>query len=147
MDDNIFTLQQFNFHSPSENEFAGVQFPLEGHYVYKDKEGALVVLALMFESGKSNSQLTNAWQQMPKKPGQSEILKHPVDIRALPPKNVGVYRFSCSLITPFCSEDVTWLVIEKPVSASAEQINQFRSILHHVNKRPIQQLNGRVIVD
>lgn len=32
-------------------------------------------------------------------------------------------------------------------SASAEQITQFRSAIHHTNNRPVQPLNGRVIVD
>ncbi|EQA7219018.1 carbonic anhydrase family protein, partial [Yersinia enterocolitica] len=46
-----------------------------------------------------------------------------------------------------CSEGVTWLVLDQPVNVSAEQIHQFQSVVHHNNNRPIQPLNGRVIVD
>ncbi|PHZ25622.1 hypothetical protein CS535_03070 [Yersinia massiliensis] len=54
LDEDTFTLQQFHFHSPSENLIDGKQFPLEAHFVFKDKDGALAVLALMFKEGKPN---------------------------------------------------------------------------------------------
>ncbi len=101
----------------------------------------------MFNEGKANPQLTKAWQQMPAKVNQAAILTQPVDINALLPENVGVYRFSGSLTTPPCSEGVIWMVLEQPVSASAEQIRQFRSVLQHANNRPVQPLNGRVIIN
>lgn len=147
LDDASFSLQQFHFHAPSENEIDGKQFPLEGHFVYKDKDGALAVLALMFKEEKANPQLAKAWQQMPAKVNQAAILMQPVDINGLLPENRAFYRFSGSLTTPPCSEGVTWMVLEEPVSASAEQIRQFLSVLHHANNRPVQPLNGRVIID
>lgn len=147
LDDDTFTLQQFHFHAPSENEIDGKQFPLEAHFVYKDKEGALAVLALMFQEGKADAQLANAWQQMPTAVDQIAVLNKPIDIKAFLPKQFNFYRFSGSLTTPPCSEGVSWLVLDQPVSASAEQITQFRSAVHHTNNRPVQPLNGRVIVD
>ncbi|CAI1159630.1 Uncharacterised protein [Serratia quinivorans] len=39
------------------------------------------------------------------------------------------------------------MVLDKPVSASAEQIAQFRAVVQHANNRPLQALNGRVIID
>ncbi|WP_431224813.1 carbonic anhydrase [Serratia sp. L9] len=147
LDNATFTLQQFHFHAPSENEIDGKQFPLEAHFVYKDKDGALAVMALMFQEGKANPQLAQAWQQMPTAVDQTAVLNKPLDIKALLPQKFNFYRFSGSLTTPPCSEGVSWLVLEKPVSASVEQINQFRSVVHHNNNRPVQPLNGRVIVD
>ncbi|CAI1869673.1 carbonic anhydrase [Serratia fonticola] len=147
LDNDTFTLQQFHFHAPSENEIDGKQFPLEAHFVYKDKDGALAVLALMFQPGKANLQLAQAWQQMPAAVDQTAVLNKPLDIKALLPKQFNFYRFSGSLTTPPCSEGVSWLVLDQPVSASAEQISQFHSVVHHNNNRPVQPLNGRVIVD
>ncbi|MGM0512081.1 MAG: carbonic anhydrase, partial [Pseudomonadota bacterium] len=147
LDNDTFTLQQFHFHAPSENEIDGKQFPLEAHFVYKDKDGALAVLALMFQPGKANPQLAQAWQQMPAAVDQTAVLNKPLDIKALLPKQFNFYRFSGSLTTPPCSEGVSWLVLDQPVSASAEQISQFHSVVHHNNNRPVQPLNGRVIVD
>ncbi|AHM72833.1 carbonic anhydrase [Yersinia hibernica] len=147
LDGDTFTLQQFHFHAPSENEIDGKQYPLEAHFVYKDKVGALVVLALMFQEGKTNSQLAHAWQQIPTTIDQAAVLDKPLDINALLPKQFNFYRFSGSLTTPPCTEGVSWLVLDKQVSASGEQISQFRSAVHHSNNRPVQPLNGRVIVD
>lgn len=147
LDNDTFTLQQFHFHAPSENEIDGKQFPLEAHFVYKDKNGALAVLAQMFQQGKSNPQLAKAWQQIPTAVDQTAVLNKPLDIKALLPKQFNFYRFSGSLTTPPCSEGVRWIVLEQPVSASTEQINQFRSAIHHANNRPIQPLNGRIIIN
>lgn len=100
LDNDTFTLQQFHFHAPSENEIDGKQFPLEAHFVYKDKDGALAVLALMFQQGKANPQLAQAWQQMPTAVDQTAVLNKPLDIKALLPKQFNFYRFSGSLTTP-----------------------------------------------
>ncbi|MNH18937.1 Carbonic anhydrase precursor [compost metagenome] len=147
LDNNTLTLQQFHFHAPSENEIDGKQFPLEAHFVYKGKGGELAVLALMFQQGKANAQLAKAWQQLPTSVNQTAVLNTPLDIKALLPKQFDFYRFSGSLTTPPCSEGVSWMVLDKPVNVSTEQIAQFRSIVRHANNRPIQPLNGRVIVD
>ncbi|CQR23015.1 Carbonic anhydrase [Yersinia enterocolitica] len=96
LDEDTFTLQQFHFHSPSENLIDGKQFPLEAHFVFKDKDGALAVLALMFKEGKPNQQLTEAWQKMPTEAGQSIALSKPIDIKTLSDKQQKFYRFSAS---------------------------------------------------
>lgn len=147
LDNDIFTLQQFHFHAPSENEIDGKQFPFEAHFVYKDKDGAMAVLALLFQEGRSNPQLAQAWQQMPAELEQTTVLDKPVDIRALLPEQRGFYRFSGSLTTPPCSEGVRWIVLEQLASVSAEQLNQFRSVIYPANNRPLQPLNGRIIVN
>ncbi|HFO2531861.1 TPA: carbonic anhydrase [Yersinia enterocolitica] len=148
LDEDTFTLQQFHFHSPSENLIDGKQFPLEAHFVFKDKDGALAVLALMFKEGKPNQQLTEAWQKMPTEAGQSIALSKPIDIKTLSDKQQKFYRFSASLTTPQCSEGVRWIVFKEPVNISAEQVSQFSSAMkHHANNRPVQPLNGRVIIN
>ncbi|MEQ9893271.1 carbonic anhydrase [Pectobacterium aroidearum] len=146
LDNETFTLQQFHFHAPSENEIDGKQFPLEGHFVYKDASGALTVIALMFQEGAANPQLATAWQQIPAQVNQAEEVRTPIAIQSLLPTSLNYYRFSGSLTTPPCSEGIRWLVLDHPVTASTEQINQFRSVMHHANNRPIQPLNGRVII-
>ncbi|MFJ5366745.1 carbonic anhydrase [Pectobacterium punjabense] len=146
LDNETFTLQQFHFHTPSENEIDGKQFPLEGHFVYKNADGALTVIALMFQEGAANLPLATAWQQIPSRVDQAEDVQTPIAIQALLPTSLNYYRFSGSLTTPPCSEGIRWLVLENPVTASAEQINQFSSVMHHANNRPIQPLNGRIII-
>ena len=147
LDGKTFTLRQFHFHAPSENTIDGEQFPMEVHFVYQDAEGALAVLGLMFRLGEANTQLEAAWQQMPAAKGQSAVLSQPVDIQNLLPKQQSFYRFSGSLTTPPCSEGVRWLVLKEAVTASAEQVQQFSNVMQHDNNRPVQPLNGRVIIN
>lgn len=146
LDNETFTLQQFHFHAPSENEIDGKQFPLEGHFVYKNADGALTVIALMFQEGDVSPPLAVAWQQMPTQIDQAEEIRTPMAIQTLLPASLSYYRFSGSLTTPPCSEGIRWLVLDHPVTASAEQIHQFSSVMHHANNRPLQPLNGRVII-
>ncbi|OCF93341.1 carbonic anhydrase [Gilliamella sp. wkB7] len=147
LDDQIFTLQQFHFHTPSENTIKGKSYPMEAHFVYKNKDGELTVVALMFNNGEANPEIAKAWQQMPAEIDNKTILEKTVDIKTLFPKKLDYYRFSGSLTTPPCSEGVRWIVLEQAVTASDEQIQKFHSIMHHNNNRPVQSLNGRVIVD
>ena len=55
------------------------------------------------------------------------------------------YRYSESLTAPPCSEGVFWAVMTMPLTLSRAQVNAFEAIFAH-NNRPVQPLNGRVIV-
>ncbi|MFQ1016383.1 carbonic anhydrase [Gilliamella sp. Occ3-1] len=147
IDNEIFILQQFHFHTPSENTIKGKHFPMEAHFVYKNKNGDLTVVGLMFKKGKHNPELAKAWQQIPVEAGNTEKLNQSVDIKALLPNRLDFYRFSGSLTTPPCTEGVRWIILEQETSMSTEQIEKFHSIMHHDNNRPIQPLNGRIIID
>ncbi|OCG22242.1 MULTISPECIES: carbonic anhydrase [unclassified Gilliamella] len=147
IDNEVFTLQQFHFHTPSENEINGKHFPMAAHFVYKSKNGDLAVVGLMFKKGKPNLELAKAWQQIPTEAGSTAVLNQSVDIKALLPNRLNFYRFSGSLTTPPCTEGVIWIVLEQESNVSTEQIEKFHSIMHHNNNRPIQPLHGRVIID
>ena len=56
------------------------------------------------------------------------------------------YRFSGSLTTPPCSDGVRWLVMKEPVQVSQAQIDAFKAVMHHPNNRPVQPLNGRLVL-
>ena len=147
LDGKAFVLQQFHFHAPSENKINNQQFPLEAHFVYKNDEGALAVLALMFNAGQHNTLLEQVWQHMPADIGHSAWLSQALDIEGLLPDQREFYRFSGSLTTPPCTEGVRWLVLKQPVSASADQVAQFSDVMKQANNRPVQPLNGRIIID
>lgn len=140
-----YALKQFHFHSPSENLIKGKSFPLEGHFVHSDKDGNLLVMAVMFEAGAQNKQIDLLLDSLAAV-GASKHLNEPVEVDALLPKQHGYYRFAGSLTTPPCSEGVTWIVLKTPVTVSETQIKRFESVLHH-NNRPVQPLNGRLVVD
>ena len=146
LDDQIFTLRQYHFHTPSENRINGKSFPLEAHFVHASKEGDVAVLAVMFEVGPENSALNPLLARLPKeKDHEISIDKH-LDLRPLFPADLHCYRFSGSLTTPPCTEGLRWLVMKNTVTLSEKQLEMFKQALEHSNNRPLQPLNGRVIV-
>lgn len=142
-----FTLQQFHFHTPSENHISGRSFPLEAHFVHADADGNLAVLAVMFERQATNISLDELWKLMPRNAGGKAPLGRPFDAATLLPPSLDYYRFSGSLTTPPCSEGVRWLVLKEPVSVSSIQVEKLVDVLGHANNRPIQPLNARVVIE
>jgi carbonic anhydrase len=142
-----FSLKQFHFHTPSENQIDGKNFPLEAHFVHVSDKGELAVVAVLFEDGKENSVLKKIWNKMPHNAGETSGcgLSSKV-INSILPKDKDYYRFSGSLTTPPCSEGVRWLVMEKYSHISAAQTKEFLDIFHHANNRPIQAINARKVM-
>ncbi len=146
MDGITFELKQFHFHSPSENHIKGKEFPLEAHFVHLDKDGNIAVVAVMFVEGAENKDLAKIWKVMPKKEGKAELKADDIAANLIPEKQ-HYYRFNGSLTTPPCTEGVRWVVLEKPLTVSKEQVKAFRDIMGHPNNRPIQPLKARIIVE
>jgi carbonic anhydrase len=138
-----YVLQQFHFHTPSEHTVDGRSFPLEAHFVHKAPSGKLAVVGLLFDEGAENGALTPYWSHLPQSAGPPvDLGRGGVDIGKILPARHDVYRYDGSLTTPPCSEGVTWLVLKEHATASAKQIEAFRTLMKHDN-RPVQALNGR----
>ena len=147
VDGEAFTLQQFHFHSPSENQIDGKAFPFEGHFVHTNAQGEAVVVAVMYRLGAPNPELDKIWQQMPTEVAHENALTAHIQLRKLLPQNLSYYRYSGSLTTPPCTEGVRWMVLKHPQTVSEQQIQRFSAVMHHHNNRPPQPLHGRVVID
>jgi carbonic anhydrase len=143
---DIYELKQFHFHTPSENNINAKSFPLEAHFVHATADGKLAVVGVMFEEGEANPILAKIWGNFPLKTGEKiNFVLSSDDVKALLPKNKDYYKFTGSLTTPPCSEEVKWHVIKTPLTISKEQVKQFFDIYGHTNNRPIQDTNKRSI--
>ena len=147
LDNALYQMKQVNFHAPSENKVNGIGYPLEAHFVHADSKGNLAIIAVMFKEGAENPALATFWAQIPHEPGEPVAFKGRVTPSELMPANHSYYRFSGSLTTPPCSEGVRWIVMKIPMTASKSQIEAFASVVHQHNNRPVQPLNGRVVVE
>ncbi|WP_443023589.1 carbonic anhydrase, partial [Shigella flexneri] len=147
LDGDTFVLKQFHLHSPSENLIKGKSYPLEIHFVHSNAKGELAVVGMMFEQGQESQMLKRMWSRLPKKQGEKVVLKTPQAVNQMLPKNLDYYRFSGSLTTPPCSEGVRWLILKDIQQASAKQISEFAKLMGHPNNRPVQSLNGRVVLE
>ncbi|MDO4878031.1 MAG: carbonic anhydrase family protein [Neisseria sp.] len=142
----VFTLKQFHFHVPSENQIKGKTFPMEAHFVHLDENRQPLVLALLYEDGKTNARLSPVWDVMPMKEGKAQPDKA-FDASSLLPRDLAYYRFSGSLTTPPCTEGVSWLVLKAYDHISREQAEKFTRAIGSHNNRPVQPLNARVVVE
>lgn len=115
------------------------------HFVHRDAEGRLAVVAALIQPGKANAGFESVLAHLPARAGETLTVDGlALDLAALLPAEQGYYDFEGSLTTPPCSEGVHWLVLKQPVTVSAAAIRKFRA-LYAANARPIQPLNGRVV--
>lgn len=147
IDGLMYQMKQLSFHAPSENQIMGKSFPLEAHFLHADTNGNLAILAVMYEEGHENKAMAKLWNQMPKRKGKPVKLKSKVLAGELIPRQKEYYRFSGSLTSPPCSEGVVWVVMKTPMTASKRQIDAFKEVMREDNNRPVQPLNGRVVIE
>lgn len=141
-----FNLVQVHFHTPSENMLNGKSYPMEAHFVHRDAAGQLAVLGVFFDEGPTNVELAKLVVAAPNIPGGPNTIEgFNFDPRALLPADLRVYRLMGSLTTPPCSEGVNWHVAKATVTASASQIAALAKLMGN-NARPIQPLNGRLMI-
>ncbi len=147
IDGTAFKMKQVNFHIPSEHTIRGKSYPLEAHFMHTDAKGNLAIIGVMFKIGSSNVGLDKLRQQLSYEIDLPKPLKARVLASEMLPENKNYYRFSGSLTTPPCSEGLRWLVMKTPVTASKAQIEAFERAIGYRNNRPVQPLNGRIIVE
>lgn len=146
LEDGTYEMKQVHFHAPSENHIAGKAFPLEAHFVHADSKGNLAVVGVMFQDGKENAALKALSAFLPDSEGAPSKLAVKLKPTQMMPSSMDYYRFAGSLTTPPCSEGVRWLVMKQPMTASKSQIEAFAKAMRHHNNRPVQPMNGRVVI-
>jgi carbonic anhydrase len=139
-----YELQQFHFHRPSEERIEGKSFDMAAHLVHKDLDGRLAVVAVLLERGGAHASVQAVWNNLPLEKGEELAARAPIDPAHLLPKDPRYFTYMGSLTTPPCSEGVLWVVMQQPVTVSAEQIDVFAR-LYPMNARPLQQASGRLI--
>src|SRR6185503_7664025 len=84
------------------------------------------------------------WNNLPLEKGEELPARASIDLGHLLPKDPRYFTYMGSLTTPPCSEGVLWMVMQQPVTVSAEQIDVFAR-LYPMNAGPLQQDSGRLI--
>jgi carbonic anhydrase len=145
-----YDLQQFHVHAPSEHTIDGKHFPLELHFVHKAAAGSLVVLAVLVEPGAANAEIEKVWHLAPSNAAEGGVAGG-VDLTKVLPAKHENFRYPGSLTTPPCSEHVQWIVMDTPITMSAEQIARIATMFAapafpHGNARPVQPLGQRKVV-
>lgn len=140
--DDIYSLQQFHFHTPSEHKVDGNMYSMEIHFVYKNKNDEILVMAAFVKRGSSNATLETIIQDIPKV--NKSINIKDIDITELLPQDRSYFQYIGSLTTPPCTQNVQWIVLKKPINAQKNQIDKIHNVIND-NARPTQELNYRKI--
>lgn len=143
LDSKDYQLLQFHYHAQSEHTIDGKHAPMEVHFVHQHSDTDYAVLGVLLEEGIENALFTTYLDQFPAS-GQEYQSAETFDLMGLFPEDKSYFNYKGSLTTPPCSEVVNWYVLQTPISASKEQLDQFATILGH-NYRPVKELNDRVV--
>jgi carbonic anhydrase len=144
--DKRYELTQFHFHRPSEEFIHGKPSDMVIHLMHQSSDGKVAAVAVLLKAGRANAVVRQLWEHMPNTPGTEVIAGAEVDPTGLLPRDTSYYSYMGSLTAPPCTEGVTWFVLKTPVDVSAQQINAFAKLYPH-NVRPLQPLNGRVVME
>ena len=140
-----YQLQEFQFHTPSEEQINFKRSAMVAHLVHKTDDGQLAIVAILLEVGESNPVINNVWTYMPLDVGDSvHMPSGMLNLNELLPADQRYYQYMGSLTTPPCTESVLWMVLMQPVQISQAQLKLFTQ-LYPMNARPVQPLNARPV--
>ena len=145
LNDKVYTLKQFHFHTPSEHTLDGKNLPMEMHMVHQDSAGGFAVVSILFEEGKPNANIAKLVANLPAAKGDTvTVANERLDLQVHLPSTEKAFHYVGSLTTPPCSEQVQWLVLQDRVTASPDQLAAFATLIGP-NNRPVQALHTREV--
>lgn len=139
-----YELVQFHFHRPSEEKINGKGTEMVIHLEHRGPGGKLAIVAVLLERGKANEAIQAVWNNIPLEKNQPVAPGEPIDPTELLPERRAYYTYMGSQTTPPCTENVLWLVMKQPMTASPAQMALF-SRLYPLNARPVQESEGRMV--
>jgi carbonic anhydrase len=146
LDGASFELKQVHFHTPQRKHHRWQALPDGGapgacrHARTPGGGGGDV------RTGAANAGLAQFSSRVSRKAESQSKLAAPFAAATLLPDERDYYRFSGSLTTPPCSEDVRWVVLKHPETASAGQIATLHDAIGHDNSRPVQPVGTRTVL-
>lgn len=142
--DERYELVQINFHSPSEEQINGKHKAMVAHFVHRNADGKLVVVAVLLQTGRHNEAFQPVFSNLPRGHKADPVQGVELDLAAMLPDQRKYYTYEGSLTSPPCTEGVRWMVMKATVPVSKQQKADFRRWFPR-NVRPVQPLNGRLV--
>lgn len=139
-----YELQQFHFHRPGEERINGKGTEMVVHLVHKSYDNKIAILAVLLERGDANPMIQTVWNNLPLEKHMTVTPSIVLDVNEILPARRDYFTYMGSLSEPPCTENVLWLVMKQPMTASPQQMALF-SRLYPFNSRPVQPSNGRMV--
>ncbi|MEH7350869.1 carbonic anhydrase [Gottfriedia acidiceleris] len=136
-----YTLKQFHFHTPSEHTINGKQSDLEIHFINENKKQSIITIGVLVDIGRLNKEFQKILNV---NPTDEELGGKVVKLNLQPfiPYTSKKFSYTGSFTTPPCTEGIKWIVFNKPIQFSEEQVQSYQNYFKP-NSRPVQPLNGR----
>ncbi|WP_180232897.1 carbonic anhydrase family protein [Bacillus sp. AFS055030] len=136
-----YTLQQFHFHTPSEHTINGKRSDLEIHFINESKQKSIITIGVLVESGRLNKEFQKILHTNPIDDDfVGKVVK--LNLQSFIPYTSKKFSYTGSFTTPPCTEGIKWIIYNKPIQFSEEQIQTYQNYFNP-NSRPVQPLNGR----
>lgn len=140
-----YPLQAFHFHTPSEHTINGVHSDLEIHFIHEDMKKSVVSISVLVNSGRLNKEFQKIMNpNLMDEDNEEKIVK--INLQSFIPYTSKKVSYNGSFTTPPCTEGIKWIVFNKPIQFSDEQIHFYQNYFNP-NSRPVQPLNGRVLFE
>jgi len=136
-----YTVTGLTIHTPSEHRIDNENYHLEVQIFLKNAQNQVLALAILHDDdGVDHDFLTNVEDCYENGDDLDLDLEFPNT------RKIGRYfKYSGSLTSQPCTENVTWIVWKTIQGASSSQIQYFKKLTGN-NSRPVQELNSREIV-
>ncbi|XP_055945228.1 carbonic anhydrase-like [Argiope bruennichi] len=166
---SVYTFQQLHFHwgsrydQGSEHTLDGKRYALEAHFVHTNKENAIAVVGVFFQSSTHNSEgfepIVEVLSDIPFKNDFTDLKSDLVLEELLPSNPSDYYHYDGSLTTPGCNEGVAWFILKGVMEMGEQQLAELRDLYSTTkdkdyagckltdNYRPLQPLNDRVVIE
>ncbi|XP_041357815.1 carbonic anhydrase-related protein 10-like [Gigantopelta aegis] len=156
-------------HIGSEHRIASKSFPVEMHVIAYNldlyantsvaasgNKGLAIVAVFMEiaeETNKAFNLISKELKRLRKKGSMARV--HHLALEQLLPSTDNYITYDGSLTQPGCQETVTWLILNKPIYISKQQLSALRVLYNgrennpelplEINARPLMPLNHRVV--
>lgn len=143
-----YELEHLQFHRPSVERVGGQASAMTVHFHHRAADGRIAIVAVLLERGEMPHPLVQTlWNSLPlERGGHYEPPSATIDPATLIPADPSHYLYLGSLVTPPCTEGVTWVVMKSALTLSDDQLAIFAR-LYPRNGRPLQPRNGRIVLE
>ncbi len=140
-----YPMEGIEWYSPSLHRIEGTPYDLEMVMMYRDAYGEKLNISVLFEESYDNKYLKPIIDSFPSLTKNKDS-KIQINTNKIIAPSSSYFIYSGSALEEPCSENVKWVVFQKPSSISSRQLDLYRTLFPKKNNRNVQATNGRKIL-